>query len=83
MEAIANPPAYRRARAAVRYDDVARTLVHALKYHDRTDLAPTMGRWMARAGAELLDEADVLVPVPLHWRRAGAAATTSPARWRA
>jgi ComF family protein len=70
MEAIANPPAYTRARAAVRYDEVARTLVHALKYHDRTDLAPAMGRWMARAGAELLDGADMLVPVPLHWRRA-------------
>ena len=70
MEAISNPPAYARARAAVRYDDVARTLVHALKYHDRTDLAPAMGRWMARAGHELLDDADVLVPVPLHWRRA-------------
>src|SRR2546429_4827551 len=69
MEAIANPPAYQRARAAVRYDDVARTLVHALKYQDRTDLAPAMGRWMARAGQELLEEADVLVPVPLHWRR--------------
>src|ERR1043165_785820 len=69
MEAIANPLAYARARAAVRYDDVARTLVHALKYHDRTDLAPTMGSWMARAGRELLKEADVLVPVPLHWRR--------------
>src|SRR5664279_3503356 len=69
MEAIANPPAYQRARAAVRYDDVARTLVHALKYQDRTDLAPAMGRWMARAGQELLDGADVLVPVPLHWRR--------------
>ena len=69
MEAIASPPAYQRARAAVRYDDVARTLVHALKYQDRTDLAPAMGRWMARAGRELLDGADVLVPVPLHWRR--------------
>ncbi|QPF85337.1 ComF family protein [Bradyrhizobium genosp. L] len=69
MEAIANPPTYQRARAAVRYDDVARTLVHALKYQDRTDLAPTMGRWMARAGKELLHDADVLVPVPLHWRR--------------
>jgi ComF family protein len=69
MEAIANPPAYTRARAAVRYDDVARTLVHALKYQDRTDLAPAMGRWMARAGQELLDGADALVPVPLHWRR--------------
>jgi ComF family protein len=70
MEAIASPPAYQRARAAVRYDDVARTLVHSLKYQDRTDLAPAMGRWMARAGRELLGEADMLVPVPLHWRRA-------------
>jgi len=70
MEAIASPPAYARARAAVRYDDVAKTLVHALKYQDRTDLAPAMGRWMARAGEELLNEADWLIPVPLHWRRA-------------
>src|SRR5689334_20532323 len=69
MEAIANPPAYQRARAAVRYDDVARTLVHGLKYHDRTDLAPTLGRWMARAGAGLLAETDLIMPVPLHWRR--------------
>src|SRR5260370_37962468 len=70
MEAIANPPAYQRARAAVRYDEIARTLVHSLKYQDRTDLAPAMGRWMARAGRELLDGADMLIPVPLHWRRA-------------
>jgi ComF family protein len=69
MEAIAKPPAYDRARAAVRYDDIARELVHRLKYGDRLDLAPTMGRWMARAGRELLAGADALVPVPLHWRR--------------
>ena len=69
MEAIADPPAYQRARAAVRYDDMPRALVHALKYGDRLDLAPMMGRWMARAGRELLAEADALVPVPLHWRR--------------
>lgn len=69
MEAIASPPAYDRARAAVRYDDVARALVHAFKYGDRMDLAPLMGGWMTRAGRELLEEADALVPVPLHWRR--------------
>ncbi|MCR6659910.1 MAG: double zinc ribbon domain-containing protein [Asticcacaulis sp.] len=40
-----------------------------LKYRDRTDLAPWMARWMLRAGAELAREADVVVPVPLHWRR--------------
>ena len=69
MEAIADPPAYNRARAAVRFDEISRALVHALKYGDRLDLAPVMGRWISRAGRELLDEADALVPVPLHWRR--------------
>jgi ComF family protein len=69
MQAIADPPAYARARAAVRFDDVSRDLVHALKYGDRLDLAPTLGRWMARAGHDLLADADGLVPVPLHWRR--------------
>ena len=69
MQAIADPPAYARARAAVRYDDIARTMVHALKYGDRLDLAPVMARWMRRAGADLLGDADVVVPVPLHWRR--------------
>jgi ComF family protein len=69
MEAIADPPSYNRARAAVRYDETARTMVQALKYGDRLDLAPAMGRWMATAGRELLGEADALVPVPLHWRR--------------
>jgi ComF family protein len=69
MQAISDPPAYNRARAAVRYDDIARALVHALKYGDRIDLAPTMGRWMARAGSGLLEDADAMIPVPLHWRR--------------
>ena len=69
MEAIADPPAYWRARAAVRFDDISRTLAHALKYGDRLDLAPMMGRWMAQAGHDLLADADALIPVPLHWRR--------------
>ncbi len=69
MEAIADPPAYHRARAAVRFDEISRALVHALKYGDRLDLAPMMGRWLSQAGRELLTEADALVPVPLHWRR--------------
>jgi ComF family protein len=69
MEAIADPPTYHRARAAARFDDISRALVHALKYGDRLDLAPMMGRWMAHAGRALTAEADALVPVPLHWRR--------------
>jgi len=69
MEAIAAPPAYHRARAAVRFDEISRALVHSLKYGDRLDMAPMMGRWLSHAGREVLAEADALVPVPLHWRR--------------
>ena len=68
-EAIANPPPFRRARAAVAHNGVARDMVHGLKYSDRTDLARWMARWMVRAGAELIEDADVVVPVPLHWTR--------------
>jgi ComF family protein len=71
--AIADPPVFRRARAVAHYDATARALVHRLKYGDRLDLAEALGRMMARAGAELLADADVIVPVPLHrlrlWRR--------------
>jgi ComF family protein len=69
LEAITDPPAYSRARAAVRYEDVSRALIHAFKYGDRLDLAPTLARWTAQAGSELLDGADALIPVPLHRRR--------------
>jgi ComF family protein len=65
-EAIAAPPVFDRARAAVLWGDVARDLVHALKYHDRTEVAPLLGRMTARAGTELLADADLLVPLPLH-----------------
>ncbi len=68
-EAIANPPPFDRARAAVAYEGVARRLVQGLKFNDRTDLAPWMARWMLRVGAELANEADLIVPVPLHRRR--------------
>lgn len=44
-------------------------MVLSFKYADRLDFAPMMGRWMARAGRELLAGADAVMPVPLHWRR--------------
>ena len=72
--AIADPPVFERARAVARYEEVARGLVHRLKYGDRLELAKALGAMMARAGAEVLADADVIVPVPLHparlwWRR--------------
>ncbi|MEC9267130.1 MAG: ComF family protein [Pseudomonadota bacterium] len=66
---LSNAPHYDRARAAVAYDDGIAKILIAFKHGDRTDLAPGLSRWMMRAGADLLAEADVIAPVPLHRRR--------------
>ena len=65
----AQPPRFERARAVLRYDDGSRPLILRFKHGDRVGAAPHLARWMVRAGADLLAEADVIVPEPLHrWR---------------
>ncbi len=60
------PPPWRQARAAMEYDAQSRRAILPLKYADRTELAPALARLMVRAGAPLLAEAELLVPVPMH-----------------
>jgi ComF family protein len=64
--AMADPPVFSRARAVARHDGPARDLVLRLKFNDRPELSRLMAGLMVQAGAELLAEADILVPVPLH-----------------
>ena len=66
---IARPPRWERARAALVYDDVSRRPVLDLKRAGRRDGLETLCGWMRQAGGALIDEADVLVPVPLHYTR--------------
>jgi ComF family protein len=68
-QALADPPIWDRARAAVLFDDTARALVHALKYRDRHEAGLLMARLMTRAATDILSSADAVVPVPLYrWR---------------
>lgn len=71
--ALAEPPNWDRARAAVAYDEASRRIVHGLKYRDMMEAGLLMARLMARAGQPLIEEADVIIPVPLHrfrlWNR--------------
>jgi len=72
--AIAAPPVYDRARAVARYSETMRDLIQSFKYRDRQEGLSLFSRWLARAGAELLSDADLIVPVPLYrsrlwWRR--------------
>ncbi len=58
-----------RARAAVSFDDHSRRLVHALKYHDRHEVVWLMAQLMGRSAVDILDDAHLIVPVPLYWGR--------------
>lgn len=70
---LRQPPRFARARAVFVYAGGGRELVLRFKRGDRTDLAPGLAGLMRSAGAVLLEECDVIAPVPLHrmrlWRR--------------
>jgi len=69
----ARPPAFDRARSVFAYDDNSRSLLTDFKYADRTDFTPVFCRWLNRVGAELVEQADFIAPVPMHrmrlWQR--------------
>ena len=63
---LRRPPHYSIARSAGRYDGPMREVIHAFKFNRRRVLAEPLGRMMRMAGADLLDGADAVIPVPLH-----------------
>ncbi len=65
----AAPPPWTLARAALLYDDAARKLILPFKNAGREEIADTLAFHMQRAGAGLLAQAELLVPVPLHRAR--------------
>jgi ComF family protein len=58
-----------RARAIGEYGGVLQSIIHALKYEGRRSLASALGALMRERGAEMLADADAVVPVPLHGSR--------------
>ena len=63
---LAQPYAFARARAACVYDEASRGLILKFKHGDHQPFAPLFARWLSRSAAPLLEQADAVVPVPLH-----------------
>lgn len=61
-----HPPLYRQARAALRYDDGSRDIILRFKHGDQTHAVQAFIPWIRQAGHELLNAADIIIPVPLH-----------------
>ncbi|MEP3654442.1 MAG: ComF family protein [Litorimonas sp.] len=62
-------PDFDRARAPMAYDDGSRALILSFKHGGRTEGLASFAAQMRRAGRDVLSDADLLVPVPLHSTR--------------
>lgn len=66
---LARPPFFEWMRSAVAYDDGSRDLILGFKHGDRLETVPLFGRWMHQAMLNDTQNGELIVPVPLHWRR--------------
>lgn len=68
-ECLEHPKPWTAGRAVFRYEGAGRELVLSLKHADRMDLVPMLGEWSLRAADDLVRDADLIAPIPLHWTR--------------
>lgn len=66
---LAHKPVFKKLRAVCKYEGTGRALATRLKFHDKTHLAGSMARMMFNAGGEVLKNADIIAPIPLHRTR--------------
>ncbi len=69
----AEPNAFDCARSILYYDEASKRLILGFKHGDRLERAPAFIGWLERTGGPMVQESDIVVPVPLHpsrlWRR--------------
>lgn len=85
------PPTFTLARSAGYYEGALREIIHAFKYRQVRVLARPLGALVSEACADVVLDADAVVPVPLHPMRAlwrgfnqadDLAVTLGPPVWR-
>ena len=66
---IQKAPEYDSCRSALKYNDASRDLILGFKHADKMHAALAFMPWLKSAGADMLQNADIIIPVPLHrWR---------------
>ncbi len=66
---LSTPPTFDKLRTAIIYDENSKSMVLAFKYADKLVLKNIFSNWIIRAGNDLLNDSDIIAPVPLHRKR--------------
>jgi len=68
-DCLETPPTYNQNRSALAYDDGSRNIILRFKHGDQTHAVKSFIPWLKQAGTDLLNAADMIIPVPLHRNR--------------
>ncbi len=61
---------FRMERSALKYNATSKKMILAFKFMDKTENAQIFAKWLKIAGEDIFNAGvDVLMPVPLHYRR--------------
>ena len=60
---------YSKVVSVLLYNALSQRLIQRFKYRDDLALAKLFSKWLVMIGKEIINEADFLVPVPLHVKR--------------
>jgi ComF family protein len=68
-QCLETSPTFHKNRSAIIYDDASRNIILRFKHGDQTHAVKAFIPWLRQTGTELLNNTDIIVPVPLHFRR--------------
>jgi ComF family protein len=68
-QCLLSPPTFDHVIAPWLYDEQMAFLIHRWKFHGERQLTPLLAHLWLSAISEKLQPIDIIVPVPLHWRK--------------
>lgn len=68
-QCLLSPPAFDRVVAPWLYDEQMAFLIHRWKFHGERQLTPLLAHLWLQPLSESFQDIDIIVPVPLHWRK--------------
>jgi len=66
LSCIKEPPEYDVARFSFQFNRQSKKFIHYFKYYDKTRLASVFAKILYNMYGKLIDEYDVIIPVPMH-----------------
>ena len=69
LTCMKNEPLYVKSRSAVVYNSDVAKIIFKFKFYDKIHMKRFMGKCMCRAASDIIDNINILIPIPLHKKR--------------